>query len=232
MNRRRVRIGLGILAVVVALGWIYSRYPVGAPAIDFADDLTGPTSAQLDIPFGHYMFTPEGLLRVRSVTGHSNGSERPLVRSRSALYLHRDFIFEAEVIIPADTQDMVFVGVGDGAPASPNNEPSGGFGFRIHRLPDNHDIRWSATELQAGSTFGRYAFDDTIGTVPPDGVVRVRIERSGDRVTGSVLGQPESERTVMASAYPELLRSGHGFLFFANSATGTIFKHVSVRPRT
>jgi len=60
----------------------------------------------------------------------------------------------------------------------------------------------------------------------------VRLERSGDRITASLPEQPGSERTMSIAAHPSVLKSGRGFLYLSNTAEGTTFSNVRVRPRT
>jgi hypothetical protein len=51
--------------------------------------------------------TPEGLLRSRSNSGRTNGVDRPVVRTLSDRYIDRDFVFEVDVTIPEDVEDLV-----------------------------------------------------------------------------------------------------------------------------
>lgn len=230
MSTGRILIVLGI--VVAGSAAVYSLRPDIAPAVDFVDDLTGPTSAQFNIPFDKYMLTPEGLRRVQSDSGRLNGADRPVVRTRSGGYLSRDFVFVVDMTIPADVQDIVFVGFGAGAPTAPFNEPGGTFGFRVHHLPDNREVRFAAiTHPQPGTT-PTYPFHEILGTVPEDGAVTLRLERDGDHIIGSLPGQTGSEHTIRISAFPTVLRSGRGFLYLSNTAEGTVFSNVKVRPRT
>jgi len=67
----------------VAAAAAFGLWPADAPAVDFEDPLTGPTSAQFDIPFAKYMPTPEGLRRAHSGSRRANGNDRPVVRTRS-----------------------------------------------------------------------------------------------------------------------------------------------------
>jgi hypothetical protein len=221
---------LGLLvAGSVAAYWLR---PAPVPAADFTDTLTGPDSPHLVIPFDKYTLTPEGLLREHSASGRSNGDDRPVVRTRSDRYFARDFIFEVDVTIPEDTEEIVFIGFGDGTPTAPYNEPGGVFGFRIHHMQGNREVRLAAvTQPQRGGS-PNYLFQDTIGTVPAGGALTVRLERSGDHITASLPGQDGSERTIRISAYPSILRGGRGFLYLSNTTEGTIFSNVRVRPRT
>lgn len=225
MNVRHLLIVLGI--VVAGSVAVYTLRPADAAAVDFTDGLTGPTSEYFDIPFDKYTLTPEGLLRVHSASGRSNGTDRPMVRTRSDQYLARDFVFEVDITIPKDSVDLVFVGLGDGETAPPYNEPSGSFGFRIHHLPDNHEVRLSASGA-AGTT---HVVQETIGMFPEDGTLTVRLERFGDLLIASLPRQDGSERTVRISAHPSVLTRGHGFLYLSNTAEGTLFSNVRVRAR-
>ena len=221
---------LGLLVAGSAAA--YSLRPAPAPAADFTDTLTGPDSPHLVIPFDKYTLTPEGLLRAHSASGRSNGVDRPVVRTRSDRYLARDFIFEVDVTIPEDVEDIAFIGFGDGTSTAPYNEPGGVFGFRIHHMPGVREVRLAALTLPQTGASAVYLFQDTIGTVPASGTITVRLERSGDHLIASLPGQDGSERTVRMSAYPSILRGGRGFLYLSNTAEGTIFSNVRVRPRT
>ncbi len=222
---------MGIL-VAAGTATVYVLRDRPAPAVDFTDSLTGPDNPQFDIPFDKFTLTPEGLLRAHSTSGRSNGVDRPVVRTRSDQYLSRDFVFEADIAIPENVEDIAFVGFGDGVSSQPYNEPSGVFGFRIHHMPDNREVRLAAITVPATEGRAVYLFQETIGAVPVGGVLTVRLERSGDRITGSLPGQAGSERSVRISDYPSVLKSGRGFLYLSNTAEGTIFSNVKVRPRT
>lgn len=225
----RVLIVLGMLAAGLA---VYAVRPVAVPAVDFVDSLTGPTSANFDIPFAKYMLTPEGLRRTQSDSGRRNGVDRPVVRTRSDRYLARDFVFEVDISIPDDVEDLVFVGVGDGASEPPHNEPNGAFGLRIHHLRGNREVRLAALPLPSPRAPPTRVHEVTIGEVPAGGRLTVRLERAGDRVTAFLPGQDDSEQTLRISDYPAVLRSGRGYLYLANTAEGTVFSNVRVRPRT
>lgn len=230
MSVQRILVVLGI--VVAGSAAAYSLRPTAAPAVDFTDDLTGPTSLHFDIPFDKYTLTPDGLLRAHSSSGRANGVDRPVVRTRSDQYLARDFVFEVDVTIPADVEDIAFVGFGEGIPTAPYGEPGGAFGFRIHAMPSNREVRFAAlSSLPRGAPI-TYAFEEAIGTVPMAGTLTVRIEKSGDHMIGSLPGKEGSERTIRISGYPAILRNGRGFLYLANTAEGTVFSNVRVRPRT
>jgi hypothetical protein len=229
VNARRLLIVLG--SVVIGTAAMYALRPDDAPAVDFADNLTGPTSDQFDIPFEKFTMTPEGLLRSRSDSGRSAGTDRPLVRTRSDQYLSRDFVCEVDLMIPADVEDLAFVGFGDARGAAPYFEPSGVFGFRIHHLAGNREILLAAHPL-AGATRGPGVVQEIVGTFPTSGALRVQLTRSGDRLTGSLPDYPGSEHTMNISDHPSILKSGRGFLYLTNSAEGTVFSKVRVRPRT
>jgi hypothetical protein len=217
---------------VAASAVVYSLIPESPPAVDFTDALTGPDSPQFDIPFDKYTLTPHGLLRAHSASGRRNGVDRPVIRTRSDQYLSRDFVFDVDVAIPTGGEDIVFVGFGDGASVPPFNEPSGVFGFRIHALTSNREVRFAGTYMPAATTVSPHVFEVTIGSVPDDGRLTVRLERSGDHITGSLPGQEGSAHSIRLSAYPAVLRTGRGFLYLSNTAEGTIFSNVKVRPRT
>ncbi len=230
MGIGRILIVLGI--VVAGSAAVYSLRPDVAPAVDFVDDLTGPTSPQFNVPFGKYMLTPEGLLRAQSDSGRLNGTDRPVVRTLSDRYLSRDFVLEVDITIPPDVEDLVFVGFGEGAPTAPFNEPGGAFGFRIHQMPTNREVQLAAVTHPPAGMSPTYLFNENIGTVPANGALTVRLERSGDQLIGSLPGQDGSESTIQISAYPTILESGRGFLYISNTAEGTVFSRVTVRPRT
>lgn len=226
------RIVLLVLAVVLAgSAAVYSLRLNGAPAVDFVDDLTGPTSEQFDIPFDKYTLTPEGLLRHYSESGRGNGRDRPVVRTRSDQYLSRDFVFEVDITFAEGSEDLAFVGMGDATLTAPFNEPGGAFSFRIHNLPSNRGVRLAALTLPPTGMPLTYPVEHLLGTVPASGPLTVRLERSGNQIIGSLPGQDGSERTLQMSDYKQVLSSGRGFLYLANSAEGTVFSNIHVRAR-
>jgi hypothetical protein len=230
VNARRVLIVLGI--VVLGAAAVYSLQPADAPAVDFADSLKGPSSPQFDIPFEKFTLTPDGLLRSYSASGRANGNDRPVVRTRSDQYLSRDFVFEVDITIPADVEDIAFVGFGEGVTTTPHNEPGGAFGFRIHALPTIREVRFAGMTSPARGASVMYPTEEVIGSVPSTGALTLRLERFGDHIIGSLPGQEGSERTIRISGYPSVLRNKRGFLYLSNTAEGTVFSNVRVRPRT
>lgn len=231
VSPRRLLLSVGVLlAAGAATVYVLGHRPV--PAVDITDSLTGPTSPFFDIPFDKYTLSPEGLLRAHSASGRSNGIDRPIVRTRSDQYLSRDFVFEVDVTIPPANEDIVFVGFGEAAPAQPYNEPSNVFGLRIHHLPDNHEVRLAAITLPDNGVGPSYVFHELIGTVPESGALTLRLERAGDSIRASVLGQNDRARTLRISEFPSVLKNGRGFLYMANTSEGTTFSNVRVRPRT
>lgn len=229
MNARRVLIVIGI--VLVGTAAVYSLQPSEAPAVDFVDHLTGPTSEHFDIPFDKYTLAPEGLLRHYAESGRINGTDRPVVRTRSDQYLARDFVFEVDVAFAGDGEDIAFVGMGDATTTAPFNEPGGAFGFRIHFLPTNREVRLAALTLPQKGMPITYPFEQVVGNVPENGVVTLRLERAGDQITGLVPGQDGSGHTVRISDYSSVLRSGRGVLYLANTAEGTVFSNAKVWAR-
>lgn len=229
MNARRVLIVLGI--VVLGAAAVYSLQPDAAPAVDFADGLTGPASEFFDIPFDRYTLTPEGLLRHYSESGRSNGNDRPVVRTRSDQYLARDFVFEVDITFAAGGEDIAFVGLGDATLTAPFNEPGGAFGFRIHYLPTNREVRLAAMTLPQPGMPVTYPIELPLGIVPESRAITLRLERSGDQVIGSLPRQEGSEGTIRISDHRQVLRSGRGFLYLANTAEGTVFSKIKVRAR-
>lgn len=229
MNARRVVIVLGL--VLTAAAAAYALRPGGAPAVDFVDSLSGPQSEHFDIPFDKYTLTPDGLLRHYSESGRTNGNDRPVVRTRSDQYHLRDFVFEVDVTFAKDGEDIAFVGLGDATVTTPHNEPGGAFGFRIHYLPTTREVRLAAMTLPPTGMPITYPYETSLGMVPADGVVTVRLKRSGDQIIGSLPGQDGSERIVQFSDYKQVLRSGRGFLYLANTAEGTVFSNTKVRAR-
>lgn len=229
MTARRLLIVIGI--VVLGSAAVYSLRPAEAPAVDFVDRLTGPASDEFDIPFDRYTLTPEGLLRHYSESGRRNGNDRPVVRTRSDQYLARDFVFEVDIRFAADGDDIAFVGMGDGTLTAPYNEPGGAFGFRVHHLPTTREVRLAAMTMPSTGMPVTYPFEQVIGTVPENGTVTLRLERTGDQITGTLPGRDGRGHTVRISDHRQVLRSGRGFLYLSNTAEGTVFSNVKVRAR-
>jgi hypothetical protein len=226
--------GLALLALA-GLAVSCAR-PGAAPPIDFTDSLTGPASPDLVIPFEAFTLTPEGLLRSHAVTASGFGNDRPVVRTRSGAYLSREFVFEIDVTIPNGAEDIAFVGFGLGEPnPAYNREPAGAFMFRIHNLTDVDTVHVAAAlppSSQPAETgpavHGRL---QAIGTYPSGVKTTFRIEHGDNRVTLSIPGQAGATHTFEVSAFPGLFGRDSGYLFFGNSAEGTIFSNVRVRPR-
>jgi len=225
-------VGAGLALVTVAALSLYWPRSV-APAADFSDALTGPASPNLAIPFQAYALTPEGLLRSESASDRTYGEDRPVVKTLSGGYLLRDFIFEVDVMIPSDTEDIAYVGFGRGEPnLGYSMEPSGAYLFRIHRLPGRYDVHAAAASLE-GTNPARtpHLHLETIGKYEPGRRTTFRIEHAGTRVTLSMPGIHGASYTFEMPSYPGLFDDRSGFLFFGNSAEGTVFSHVRVGPR-
>lgn len=232
-----MRLGVAVLGIVLAAA-IYSARPAPAPAVDFSDTLRGPASPHLSIPFDAYALTPDGLLRTTSSSGRESGIDRPMVRTVSGAYLSRDFVFDVDVTIPADIEDLAFVGFGRGD-ANPglSHEPAAAFIFRIHRLPHT-DVVHAAAARPPGPRLDTTTPPsevllrlEAIGKYVPGMTTTFRIERAGNIVTLSMPGTSGAQSEFDLRDYPELFDERSGFLFFGNSAEGTIFSNVSVRPR-
>jgi hypothetical protein len=229
---KALRFAAPALVLVTLAGIVLYRtwrvHPV--PAGDFTDDLTGPVSANLTIPFQAYAMTPEGLLRQDSASDRTYGSDRPMVKTRSAGYLARDFIFEVDVTIPADSHDIVFIGFGRGDPnPAVSMEPAAAFLFRIHNLP-GMDVVHAAASKSTGSQ-PMHIRIEALGKYVAGTRTRFRIEKAGGQVILSMPATPVARFTFDLAAFPGLFDERSGYLFFGNSAEGTIFNHVSVRPR-
>lgn len=225
---------LGLIALgSLAIFW---WRPVAPAPVNFSDDLKGPTSEHLVIPFEAFALTPEGLLRAHAVTANAFGNDRTVVRTRSGAYLSREFVFEVDVTIPAGTEDLAYVGFGLGdANLAYNNEPAGAFLFRIHRMTGMDTVHASASRpsttrpAEAGpQVFARL---EAIGRYVPGATTTFRIEHASNRVTLSMPGQDGAGYTFDLSSFPGLFERDSGYLFFGNSSEGTVFSNVRVRPR-
>lgn len=204
-------------------------YPSDPCNFYFFDGLTGPSSACLSVPSDKYTFTPDGLLRSNSDSGTHNGTDRPAVKTHSGAYLSNGFIFEVDVRIPAGTDDIAYVGFGQGTPrADYENEPTDAFLFRIHNLPGN--IRQIDAAVNASGNPSVFSYINQIATYVTGEQMTFRIERRGDNVTMSVVGVPGSSRTLSLATYAPFLNAANAYLFVANTATGTVFSNFSVTP--
>jgi hypothetical protein len=225
-----------VVAAVIGLSVYGTRRTHIAPPVDFVDDLTGPATPALVIPFNAYALTPEGLIRTQAATGRIFGNHRPMVKTASGEYLSRDFVFEVDVTIPAETQDLAYVGFGRGDPnPAYNDEPAGAFLFRIHNLPGLNRVDAAASlpsserPTEAGAKV--HAALTAIGQYVPASRTTFRIERAGSKVTLSMPATPGASHTFDMTALPHMFGAADGYLFFGNSAEGTIFSNVRVRPR-
>lgn len=234
--RRLHRIVLGSILLALAGIAVYSTRSEPAPPVDFADDLRGPASPNLTIPFHAYALTPEGLLRTDSATDRVYGNDRPMVKTVSAAYLSRDFVFEVDVTIPAETHDVAFVGFGLGDPNPAfNMEPAGAFMFRIHNLPGVDTVHAAAalppSERPSDAGPAVHGRLEVIGTYVSDTTTTFRIERADNRVMLSMPATKDASHTFELGAFPSVVDRKRAYLFFGNSAEGTIFSNVRVRPR-
>jgi hypothetical protein len=222
----KIPIGFGLLCLAIGCS-------SGPGAVDFKDPLTGPISQTLQIPFDKFALTPEGLLRTDSTSGTTNGVDRPIVKTRSAGYLSRDFRFDVTVTIPPDHADIAYVGFGAARSNSlVDNEPTSAFVLRIHNLPSmpHYDIDAVVSVPNASGTIfhNHFAYSEKIGEYRRGESMAFRIERIGDRVTMSVVGLADSARTLSLATYPGLFSESEAHLFFTNSAEGTTFSNLSV----
>ncbi len=235
----RLRFGVTALVLVTLAGiGVYSMRSAPVPPIDFSDTLRGPASPNLSIPFGAYALTPEGLLRADSASGQLSGLDRPMVKTRSGAYLSRDIVFEVDETISPDAEDIAFVGFGLGDPnPGLSNEPGGAFLFRIHSLPNMNVVHAAAAPTPGGRHSETVAPADVllrlgaIGRYEPGRRTTFRIERAANIVTLSMPASSGSQFAFELPSYPNLIDGRTGFLFFGNSAEGTIFNNVRVRPR-
>lgn len=188
-------------------------------------------SGALVIPFEKFGLTPEGLLRTHSSSGSLNGIDRPVVRTRSGLYLSRDFRFEVTVTIPANHDDIAYVGFGEGRPNQViNNEPTNCFLFRIHNLPDIRRIDAVVGVPGTGKVFhGAFEEFHHIADYPPGTAVRFRIERRGGTVSLSLPQVPGASISFFLRKYPALIAASRAHLFVSNTSEGTVFSDFVVR---
>jgi hypothetical protein len=222
-----LRVLLFALASAIAAAGCGAASP--AP-VDFVDELTGPLAPSLTIPFDAYRLTPEGLLRSYSASGPHNGVDRPMVRTVSGAYDSRDFVFEVTLWMPPGIDDIAWVGFGSGEPDRDRfNEPSSAFTFRIHGGVGGdvvHAAVWALPVDRAKS--GEFAFLKDIARYRRGDDLTVRFERAGDKITLSVPGQTGASHTLSLRDYKPNIGE-KGYLFFGNSAEGTVFKRVVVR---
>src|SRR5262245_19824423 len=103
----------GLALALVVLVTACARVP---EAVDISDELNGPVSPFLTIPFDKYQLTPEGLLRTYSISGDRNGTDRVMVKTVTGNYLSRNFRFELSVYFPEGHEDLAYIGFGEGTP--------------------------------------------------------------------------------------------------------------------
>jgi hypothetical protein len=218
---------LAVACLTFSNVWCWANWP---PATDITDNIKGPVSPRLRIPFGSYALTPDGLLRSYSVSGDRDGIDRPIVRTESGLYLSRDFVFEVTVTIPATHEDIAYVGFGEGlANGAYNNEPTNCFIFRIHNIADVHRIDTAVGRRHPGKPpLPYFAELHSIANYTPGSPMRFRIEKRGGRVIMSVPSLPGSEQSFRLSDYPTLFDANHAYLFVGTTSQGTTFSNLSV----
>lgn len=194
--------------------------------LNFTDDLSGPTSPYLTIPTGKFDYANDGLTRIQSDSGTSNGVDRPVVRTISGAFLGRNFVYEIEVLSPPETEDIIFVGFGQGM-TNPSffNEPTNSALFRIHNLGGFYRI-----DAAIASGLSSWPFTPiivSVGSFVPGGTV-FRITRVDDVLTMEIDGQPGATRTFSVASDLWFLDDTNAHLFFANSAEGTTFRDMVV----
>ena len=72
---------------------------------------------------------------------------------------------------------------------------------------------------------------EVIGVYVPDEATTFRIERAGSQVTLSMPAAEGASLTFELESVPAVVDRDRAYLFFGNSAVGTIFSNVRVRPR-
>jgi hypothetical protein len=195
------------------------------------------SSANLGTIDGDYSDSGTGLERTASDAANFgydgfNSIDRPMVKTAFGDYLNTDFIAELTVkrtvTDGSGVKDLIYFGFGEGlANSSYNNEPTNSIFFRIH------------------SSFGYYGVDaayhtgistpgwvtgtniDNIGTYNPTGTT-FRIEKIGNSVTLSIVGG--GSLTYSVSDLGGVLNTSNSYIFFGNSALGTIFTSLTVSP--
>lgn len=200
-----------------------------AEPIDISDELSGPVSPHLTIPFDKYQLTPDGLLRTYSISGDRNGADRPTVKTVSGNYLSRNFRFDVSVAIPESHEDLAYVGFGEGlANDAYNNEPTNAFLFRIHNIQGIRRIDAAVGVRQPLKQAYPYLAEfHPIAEYTPGMLMQFRIVRRDDLVTLSI-PELKAEHTFKLSQYPGLFPRDKAYLFFGNTTEGTRFRFFSV----
>ena len=220
------------MIAAVAVSFFGTSTAAGPAAIDFVDELTGPESPALVIPFDKYALTPAGLLRTSAASGTENGIDRPVVKTLSGRYLSRDFVFEVDVTIPASHGDIAWVGFGAGRPNRVvDNEPTSAFTFRIHNLPDVafHGIDIAVSVPSGGKEFrGAFRSLDRVAAYTPGRPMRFRIEHRSGVVTMTIPDLNVS-RAFRVAEFADLFDASNAYLFLNNSSEGTAFRNASLR---
>lgn len=224
---------LKLVTSVAVVSVLSTPTAAGPPAIDFVDELKGPDSPALVIPFYKFALTPTGLVRTNSGSGTKNGVDRPIAKTASGKYLSRDFVFEVDVIIPASHGELAYVGFGAALPNHAlDNEPTSAFLFRIHNLPDIPLYRVDAAVAvpSGGAGFrGFYRSLDSLGDYTPGRPMRFRIERRGVALTLSIPNLAGHSRTFHLPEFADVFDSSNAYLFLSNSSEGTTFSNLSVK---
>jgi hypothetical protein len=221
------------IAAALAVVCLFAGCSKSPEPIAFEDALTGPVSPALAIPFEKYSLTPNGLLRAHSESGVENGIERPIIKTVSGKYLAKDFVFEVDVMIPADHGDIAYIGFGAARTnALLDNEPTDAFVFRIHNLPrmSFYGIDLTVADPDGGVGYrGAYREFHRKEKYQPGQTMRFQIARRGDAVTLSVPALPGVQATFSLDKYRDLFDSDNAHLFLSNSSQGTTFRNMSLR---
>jgi hypothetical protein len=224
---------LAPLNLALALVVFLSSCARTADPVDISDELNGPVSPQLVIPFDKFELTPDGLLRTYSISADRNGSDRPIVRTVSGDYLSRNFRFDISLNIPEGHEDLAYVGFGEGLPNDAyNNEPTNAFLFRIHHIEGVTRIDAAVgVRKPLKQAYPYLAEFHQIGDYIPGQLTQFRIQRRDDLVVLSLPGS-KGEHTFKLSQYPALFDPNKAYLFFANTTEGTRFRFFGVTVET
>lgn len=235
MSARRSTIPImAAIAAFVAAPVLVASPALAEDDMNFTDPLTGPSSAHLGTIDGDYSYGATGLARTQSDAGYDGFAsiDRPMVRTLSGGFLNTDFVAELTVTrTVADVgsvQDLIYFGFGQGV-ANPSyfNEPTNSFIFRIHSSAGFYGVH-AAYHSGFSTPAWTSANLNQIGQYNPTGTT-FRIEKSGNDVTLSIVGQPGASQSYSVSDLGGVLNSSNGYIFFGNSARGTIFSDLVVQ---
>ncbi|MBL4818543.1 MAG: PKD domain-containing protein, partial [Deltaproteobacteria bacterium] len=177
-----------------------------------------------------YDYTLLGLERINSSGIIDSPAQKTLFCDYSG---EENWTYEVEVTPDPNTDDVMFIGFGQGLAGGFNNEPTNSFVFRIHSGHSTGNFRIDAAVSipDVNHTFGHFKELALDIAQTPSGKTKFLIERAGDEIRLSIPGITLAPTVFSYSAHATELGldvAGQSCLFLANQGVGTVFNSAVV----